>query len=190
MTSDWPSPAPPEDPPPFSSPYGPPSTAPGYAPGADPTGAGAPADWWRRVLAIVLDGLILSVPYTIVSVLLGLKTIEVDPVTNDVSLHMGAIAAMSLISLIISCVYSGILEGGPHGATVGKMALRIRVGDAATGEPLGFGRAAVRRFVYQILFLPFGLPGLINGLSPLWDPRRQAWHDKAVGSLVVNAPRT
>ena len=38
---------------------------------------------------------------------------------------------MTLISLVVSCVYSGILEGGPHGASVGKMALRIREGAIA-----------------------------------------------------------
>ena len=63
-------------------------------------------------------------------------------------------------------------------------------GDAENGGAIGFGRAALRRFVYQVLFLPFGIPGLINALSPLWDRRRQAWHDKVANSVVVNSPRT
>lgn len=175
---------------PVSPAYGPPSTAPGYAPGMEGEIAGTPAEWWRRLLAILLDGLVLSIPYLILSFLLGLRTTEVDPITNEVTIRMGAMASMSLISVIVACIYSGLLEGSSHGASVGKMALRIQVRDANTGGPIGFGRAALRRFVYQILFLPFFIPGLINGLSPLWDRRKQAWHDKAVGTVVVNAPRT
>ena len=31
------------------------------------------------------------------------------------------------------------------------------------------------------------VPAFIDGLWPLWDHRRQSWHDKAVRSIVVNA---
>jgi uncharacterized RDD family membrane protein YckC len=34
----------------------------------------------------------------------------------------------------------------------------------------------------------FYLPGLIDVLFPLWDPKRQTLHDKAVGSVVVKVP--
>jgi hypothetical protein len=30
------------------------------------------------------------------------------------------------------------------------------------------------------------LPLLLDYLSPLWDQRRQAWHDKVVRSVVVD----
>ena len=30
------------------------------------------------------------------------------------------------------------------------------------------------------------IPGLLDVLSPLWDGRRQTWHDKAVNSVVVD----
>jgi uncharacterized RDD family membrane protein YckC len=188
--SDWSEPDRPDEQQPISSAYGPPSTSPGYSPGVDRTAAGAPADWWRRVVAIILDGLILSIPNLILGTLLGLKTTEVDPVTNNVTVHPGALAGLTLLAVVVSCIYSGILEGGPHGASVGKMAMRIQVRDAGDGAAIGFGRAALRRFVYQVLFLPFGIPGVINALSPLWDRRRQAWHDKVANSVVVNAPRT
>ena len=188
--TEWSQPDRPDEQQPISSAYGPPSTSPGYATGSGPTAAGTPAQWWRRVIAIILDGLILSVPNLIVATLLGLRTTEVDPVTNNVTVHPGALAGLTFVAIIVSCVYSGFLEGGPHGASVGKMALRIQIRDANTGGAIGFGRAALRRFVYQVLFLPFGIPGLINGLSPLWDARRQAWHDKVANTLVVNAPRT
>jgi uncharacterized RDD family membrane protein YckC len=137
------------------------------------------------VAAIVLDGLILSVPNWIIVTLLGLNATETDSAGN-VTIHPGSLAGVLVISLIVSVVYSGLLEGSAHGQSIGKMALRIQIRDIETGGPIGFARAATRRLVYQSLFLPFGIPGLINGLSPLWDARRQAWHDKTAHTHVVN----
>ncbi len=183
--TDWSQPNPPPEQQPPPSPYGPPSTAPGYAPGWQPEVGATLAEWWRRLLAIILDVLILIIPNAIITSLFGLTAIEIDSVTDELTIDFGALAASSLVTLIIFSVYSGILEGGRHGASVGKMALRIQVRDADTGGPIGFGRAAVRRLIYQALLDAFVIPGVINGLSPLWDRRRQAWHDKAVNSVVV-----
>ena len=74
-------------------------------------------------------------------------------------------------------------DGGRRGATAGKRIVGLRVVDAQTGGPIGFGRAAVRRVVYV-------LGGLILYFGWLWmftNSRRQTWHDKAAGSLVVRA---
>jgi uncharacterized RDD family membrane protein YckC len=184
---DWSRPPAPEDEQ-ISGQYGPPSSQPGYPTGyqAAASGVGAPADWWRRLVAIILDGLVLTIPNAILVFLFGIKTTETD-VSGNVTIHLGSFAAVSFLSLIVAIIYSGLLEGSSHGQSVGKMALRIQVRDATTGGPIGFARAAGRRFIYQILFLPLFVPGLINGLSPLWDARRQAWHDKAVNTLVVNS---
>lgn len=189
-------PQPPQPPPPPDRPdqpvapqYGPPSYPP-YPDAQQPVdrrAVGAAAEWWRRLVAIILDGLILSIPNAILSALFGINATEVDPETDLVSIDPAGFAALMVVSLIVTCIYSGILEGSSHGQSVGKMAMRIQVRDADTLGPIGFGRAASRRFVYQILFLPLFIPGLINGLSPLWDARRQAWHDKTAKTLVVNS---
>jgi hypothetical protein len=65
------------------------------------------------------------------------------------------------------------------------MALGIVVRDARTGGPLGvwrgIGRYAITMLFYVVLLVPF----VIDNLSPLWDRRRQAWHDHVVHSVVV-----
>jgi len=76
---------------------------------------------------------------------------------------------------------------GLTGQTLGKMALHIRVVDATTGAPIGVPRAMLRYLVYALLWIACVIPGLVNVLSPLWDPRNQAWHDKAARSVVVRA---
>jgi uncharacterized RDD family membrane protein YckC len=179
--------APPEPPPPPA--YPPPPTDSGYRypQPAVPVTAGMPAEWWRRVVAILLDGLILSVPYVLISNIFGINAAETDPVTGDPTLDFGTFGALSLLSLVVTLLYSGWLEGNERGQSVGKMALRIQVRDVDTGGPIGFGRAVLRRFVYTVLWYLFGVPGLVNALSPLWDARNQAWHDKAARTVVVRA---
>jgi len=170
---------------PIAPEYGPPATPPGY--GASKRVAGAPANWWRRAIAIILDGIILSVPNGILSAVFALEPVTTNELTDEFAFNLGDAIVLSLISLAVSVIYSGVLEGSAHGQSVGKMAMKIQVRDAENLGPVGFARAASRRFVYQLLFLLLGIPGLINGLSPLWDARRQAWHDKAQNTLVVNS---
>ena len=158
---------------------------PGYPKGG--TTPGALADWWRRAVAILLDGLILSIPNFIVLLLLGIDPTQVDPATDEVMIRWGDFVAASIVGLVVAVTYSGVLDGSSHGQTVGKMAMRIQVRDARVGGPIGFARGAVRRFIYQVLFFMGGIPGVINALSPLWDQHRQAWHDKTVGTVVVNS---
>jgi PASTA domain/RDD family len=45
---------------------------------------------------------------------------------------------------------------------------------------IGYPRAFARWFVIALFWLVLLLPGLLDGLSPLWDAKRQAWHDKVV----------
>ena len=146
------------------------------------------AAWWQRVLAIIIDGFVTAVPGGIVfAIIVGASTTTTtDAFGNTMTLRAsgGALAAGYLVVLLVILVYFGLLDGSQRGQTVGKMALGIATRDRA-GGPVGFWRAFARRLLYQILFLVLFVPGLLNVLSPLWDARRQAWHDKAVGTVVV-----
>jgi uncharacterized RDD family membrane protein YckC len=151
------------------------------------TEPGALADWWRRAVAVLLDGLVLSIPNFVLLSVLGIEATQVEPATEQVVIDWGQFAAASVIGLIVAVIYAGLFDGSSHGQTIGKMAMRIQVRDATVVGPIGFGRAALRRFIYQALFFVLVVPGVINALKPLWDPHRQAWHDQAVGSVVINA---
>jgi uncharacterized RDD family membrane protein YckC len=101
-----------------------------------------------------------------------------------------------LLSTVGGLLYNGLLDGGPDGQTLGKRVLRIRVVDADTGELIGpqrgIGRATVPSAFGLMVVSPFLLPvgfvlAILNGLWPLWDGRRQTFHDKVVRSAVVVA---
>ena len=125
--------------------------------------SGPRAGFWRRFAAILIDGIILGIVQAIILAVIG------SP------------GAGYAISTLIGWTYGTILEGGPRGQTVGKMALSIRVIDFNAGGPIGYGRALVRQLVKIIS----GAVILLGYLWMLWDRESQCWHDKAANDVVV-----
>ncbi len=66
-------------------------------------------------------------------------------------------------------------------ATPGKMAIRAKIVDAETGHKPSAGQCIGRYFAYFPAFLFFGLGILWVG----FDRRKQGWHDKLAGTLVI-----
>lgn len=179
----------PPPPPPPPSPQAPPP--PQYQYGHAPEGYGPPgpsyAGWWKRVAAALIDGIILGVLSSIVQGIAGQQIVRTDPGTNTWSVQFGARGvSATLVVFLLAMAYYMLLEGGPKGQTVGKLALSISLRDAVGGGPIGYGRALGRRLLATVLWWLFVIPGLIDDLWPLWDGRKQTLHDKAVNSVVVN----
>jgi len=66
-------------------------------------------------------------------------------------------------------------------ATPGKMAIRAKVVDAKTGGVPSVGQCIGRYFAYFLSTIPLGL----GYLWVAFDPKKQAWHDKLAGTVVV-----
>ena len=130
------------------------------------------AGWGQRLGALVIDELFIFIVTFCAVYTLGVRR----------SLAGG------MISLAMAGAYYAVLNGSEMGQTFGKRAMGIQVRDAGgSGGTIGAQRAALR-YVTVGLFriVPFfGLFTLLDGLWPLWDPRRQALHDKIAGSVVV-----
>ena len=139
------------------------------------------------MVAALLDGLVLGIPtiILIVVILAASSTTATDPFTgsNTTTVNSTASALSNVIWVAATLLYFGILDG--RGQTVGKLALGIAVRSDQTGYPIGTGRGMARRALYILLWAALFIPGLLNVLSPLWDRKRQAWHDHAVGSVVI-----
>lgn len=65
--------------------------------------------------------------------------------------------------------------------TPGKMALKLKIVDAKTGNRLSLGQAIGRYFAYIISMIPFGLGFIWVGI----DGKKQGWHDKLAGTVVI-----
>ncbi|MCK5891290.1 RDD family protein [Aeromicrobium sp.] len=73
-----------------------------------------------------------------------------------------------------------------RGRTIGGFALGVSVVRGDGGAPLGFGKALLRTVVLQLIAaVPFLV--LVAMILSAKHPRRQAWHDSAVGAVVVKA---
>lgn len=152
---------------------------------------GAPlAGWWQRVGALVLDGLILGVPFVIIEAIVGSATdkkhlVLVNGVEVTRTTVSGAAVAVWIAWIVISALYFTVLNGTGHGQTVGNRAPGISVRDVSTGEPIGWGRGLLRYVVRSVLYLCLVIPGIVNDLFPLWDRRHQTIADKAARSVMV-----
>jgi uncharacterized RDD family membrane protein YckC len=148
------------------------------------------APWWKRFLAFVIDGMALSVAVFIFFAILGAATRNsTASTTNNHTLSPGQAVVGFLVLFVLASIpfslYYGIMNGSKRGQTLGKMALGIAVRDSRTGGPIGFWRAVGRYYVTIVLYVALVIPFIIDNLSPLWDSRRQAWHDHVVHSVVV-----
>jgi len=68
-------------------------------------------------------------------------------------------------------------------ATPGKMAIGARIVDAKTGGKPSTGQLVGRYLGYYVSILPLMLGIIWVG----FDPRKQGWHDKLAGTVVVRA---
>ena len=205
--------------------YAPPSGQPGYAqPGyGQPASYGSPyqpypgagygytakdpslAEWWQRLLARIIDGLILSVlivPLWIpvfTSLVNKLRNINnqyggntngpaaqaaINHVTGE---FFGEIFLVFIAGLVIAVAYDW-LQHGLWGRTLGKRALGTMVVTASTRTKVGAGAAGGRAAVYVLpALVPIvgGLFALLNELWLLWDRQRQCLHDKAAQTVVI-----
>lgn len=101
--------------------------------------------------------------------------------------------AMVMIATLVWLAYEAPAIAS-SGQTLGKRILGIKVVPVEKNEPLGFARAFARwgRLGIWNLFWWCGVGLIVQfvfALSPAFDPRlRQAWHDKAAATVVVDVP--
>jgi uncharacterized RDD family membrane protein YckC len=144
------------------------------------------ATWSQRVFAFLIDTLLIWVPG---GILLGvIYSVTGTPIQNPNgsthTVHPNFGIAVTVV-FVIQLLYFATLDGSSQ--TVGKRLVGIAVRSLESGQPVGFGRALVRWLIFGILWDLLFIPGFLNGLSPLWDRRNQAWHDHAVGSIVIKS---
>ena len=66
-------------------------------------------------------------------------------------------------------------------ATPGKMLIASKIVDARTGNPPTKGQYVGRYLAYFISLLPLGL----GFFWVAFDKRKQGWHDKLAGTVVI-----
>jgi predicted Zn finger-like uncharacterized protein len=144
---------------------------------ASPINEQSYAGFWIRVLAYMIDSILLVTVQTALSLLinmtigmLGIAT-EGDPAINTIIWLFGAVLSISY----------AVFFTGYCGQTPGKMALRIKV-IRTDGNPVNYGRAALREVLGK--FISSILLG-IGYLMVAFDNRKQGLHDKIADTYVI-----
>lgn len=156
-------------------------------------GTVAVATIWQRLLARLIDALIYGVFYAIFLVI-GASVVSSSAVTDfhghTTFEHFGLETPGLLLALAGTAVSGLVYEWlmlAYKGATLGKMALGIKVVNSGTGHHLSFGSAFVRPLVPLAASVFCNLLGLLVYISPLFDRsgRLRGWHDRAADDVVI-----
>ncbi|MFM8267035.1 MAG: RDD family protein [Ilumatobacteraceae bacterium] len=157
--------------------------------------SGEYAGFWIRFAAYLLDRILYGLVWIVLLipgiVLLVLGFSECDGWTSNDEwtctggdLNAGAIAggvALILASVVVILVLY-VRALGRTGQTWGRRIVGIKVVRLDDGRPIGvpkaIGRSLFAEFVSGQVFV-------LGYLWALWDDRKQTWHDKIVGSVVV-----
>ncbi len=121
--------------------------------------------FWLRVWAFIIDSALSSI------VLLPIMFIGTD------------VEGLVLETIVTALVV--IIFWAARQATPGKMAISATIVDAETGKRPTTGQFIGRYFGYYVSLIPFGLGLIWVGI----DARKQGWHDKLAGTVVVRPRR-
>ena len=155
-------------------------------PGVERTLAGHYAGAASRLVALLIDlsllMVALSLATTFINALLSLFNVEalLGRFLAGGELPAAVGAAVTGLTGTLFIISYGIIGWSLNGQTVGGLLVGVRV-VRADGHRLSFGRA-VLRMVGSYLS---GLAVFIGFLWALFDRRRQGWHDKLAGSVIV-----
>ncbi|TAN03450.1 MAG: hypothetical protein EPN36_12890 [Rhodanobacteraceae bacterium] len=141
---------------------------------------GLHAGFWRRVLAYLIDGVILAPAFAVLY--LGVAGPAWFPafVQQDAPVAWRVLSPWWMLWLVVPWLYFALCEASPWQATPGKLALGLGVTDEY-GRRIGFGRSSGRFFGKLLSGLILDIGYMLAG----WTPRKQALHDLMAGCCVV-----
>ena len=132
--------------------------------------------FWLRVVAAIIDSILVSfLIYPLMYLLLGSEQLASGQVGGLTGFALNFV--LPAVAIVAFWVYKS--------ATPGKMVVGARIVDARTLGSASTGQLIGRYLAYYVSIL-----GLMLGF--LWvafDRRKQGWHDKLAGTVVIKAQR-
>ncbi|MFD8739101.1 RDD family protein [Streptomyces sp. NPDC059618] len=184
------------EPPPFAGgPYG--EGGGPYQGGGDPYGGGGPyggdplagmpplADSGKRVLARILDMILVGIVVWLLSWAFGVTEYNMDSNKIEYSKSLG----QSLVAAVLYVAYDTVMIS-KTGQTLGKRLFNHRVANLDNGSTPSVQTSLVRALV---LWIPFAFccaciwTAIAGGWSFFDKPYKQGLHDKAAKTVVVDA---
>jgi uncharacterized RDD family membrane protein YckC len=136
--------------------------------------------FWMRFLAVFIDGLLLMVGQLFITIPLGIVVGLAAPNTTSAE-RVSSILGF-FVGVFVNWLYCALMMSSAKQATVGKMAMGLKVTDMSGGR-ITFGRATGRFFAQYLSAIPLLLGYFIQPFTE----RKQALHDLLVGTVVVRS---
>jgi uncharacterized RDD family membrane protein YckC len=151
---------------------------PSPAPDSPPVGMPPLGALWRRLVARIIDGILIGIATTVLTVW------WVHPQSSSGAVLIGVIGP------VLYCAYDALMMEHQGGQTLGKKTMQIRVAMLADGSVPQAQAAWTRAAVFSlpnVISCLGELFSLLNVLWCTWDrPYRQCLHDKAARTVVVS----
>lgn len=148
------------------------------------------AGFWRRFVAYTIDNVIINIVFFILLIII-LSAYILGSISGNNNAWVAALNDPARITFIVflatafyiimSIAYFTYFHG-IKGRTPGKMLLGLQV-LTVDGTPVNFGIAFLRSVGYllsSILYIGF--------IWAAFDRRKQSWHDKIAGTVVIIRP--
>ncbi len=136
------------------------------------------AGFWSRTGAAIIDTILLM----LITAPILISIYGTDYFTSE---EVIAGSWDFLISWVLPA-FATIIFWIYRAATPGKMAIRAKILDAETGRAASTGQLIGRYFTYFVSIIPLCLGIFWIG----FDKRKQGWHDKLAGTVVVKSKNT
>jgi uncharacterized RDD family membrane protein YckC len=135
------------------------------------------AGFWIRLGADIIDMILLMmITYPILYAIYGWAGLDYKTAAQSTGFIN---ILVTWILPLVATVWFWISKQ----ATPGKMLLSLRVLDAKTGGSLSVGQGIARYLGYLVSAIPFLLGFIWVG----FDSKKQGWHDKIAGTVVVRS---
>ena len=133
------------------------------------------AGFWKRFAAAFIDSVVLMVGGFVVG--LGFGIVYGATIETEQGLELFG----NIIGIILGWLYNSLFESSAKQATLGKMALGIKVTDLE-GNRISFGKASGRHFGKIVSTLTL----FVGFLMVAFTERKQGLHDMMAGCLVLS----
>ena len=128
--------------------------------------------FWLRFVASIIDSiLVMLLVYPLMSVIFGWDNVIAGNVSTSVTLLLELV--LPAIAVIVFWIYKS--------ATPGKMVVGAKIVNARTLGKASTGQLIGRYFAYYVSIIPL----FLGFLWIAFDKRKQGWHDKLAGTVVI-----
>jgi uncharacterized RDD family membrane protein YckC len=149
------------------------------------------AGFWLRFVAYIIDdiimgfvGFLISLPFiggiVFSAIGIGENTESTENMVKGIAGILGLVIGLTVVVAILGWLYFALMESSKTQATLGKMALGLKVTDLE-GNRISFARATGRYFGKIISGMIIYIGYILAGLTE----KKQALHDIMASCLVV-----